>query len=82
MSTDETRINEQIRADRVRLIGSDGTQYGLKTVPDALQIAQEEGLDLVEVLGPPAADPPVCKIIEYAKYKADQGERRRGSGGS
>jgi len=50
MSTDETRINEQIRADRVRLIGSDGTQYGLKTVPDALQIAQEEGLDLVEVL--------------------------------
>ncbi|MGO9874056.1 MAG: translation initiation factor IF-3 [Acidimicrobiia bacterium] len=82
MPSDETRVNEQIRADRVRLIGPDGTQHGLKTVPEALQIAQEEGLDLVEVAGPPAADPPVCKIMEYAKYKADQEQRQRGSGSS
>jgi len=82
MSVRRNRVNEQIRADRVRLIGSDGTQYGLKTVPEALQIAQEERLDLVELAGPPAVDPPVCKIMEYAKYKADEDERHGGPGSS
>ena len=77
ISTDDTRINDRIRARQVRLIGSDGTQFGVKTLPEALQIAREQGLDLVEVAA--AADPPVCKIMDYGKYKYEQDQRRKES---
>ena len=75
--TDETRINDRIRARQVRLIGSDGTQYGVKPLPEALQIAREQGLDLVEVAA--AADPPVAKIMDHGKYKYEQDQRRKES---
>ena len=77
ISTDDTRINDRIRARQVRLIGSDGTQYGVKALPEALQIAREQGLDLVEVAA--AADPPVCKIMDHGKYKYEQDQRRKES---
>jgi translation initiation factor IF-3 len=77
ISTDETRINDRIRARQVRLIGSDGTQFGVKALPEALQIAREQGLDLVEVAA--AADPPVCKIMDHGKYKYEQDQRRKES---
>jgi len=77
ISTDDTRINDRIRARQVRLIGSDGTQFGVKTLPEALQIAREQGLDLVEVAA--AADPPVCKIMDHGKYKYEQDQRRKES---
>ena len=61
------RINAQIRALEVRLIGEDGSQVGVISTRDALARAQEVGLDLVEVS--PDAKPPVCKLIDYGKYK-------------
>ena len=63
---DEICINEQIQSRLVRVIGSDGTQHGVKTVPEALAIAREEGPDLVEIARPPV-DPPICKIMNYRK---------------
>jgi translation initiation factor IF-3 len=56
-----------IRADRIRLIDQDGEMIGVVTVPEALRRAEEVGLDLVEIS--PNADPPVCKILDYGKYK-------------
>lgn len=61
------RVNRNIRAPKVRVIGPEGEQLGVMTVPEALQKAEEEGLDLVEVA--PTAVPPVCKIIDYGKYR-------------
>jgi translation initiation factor IF-3 len=61
----------------VRLIGADGSQLGVKALPEALQIARESGLDLVEVAD--KADPPVCKIMDYGKYKYEQDQRRKES---
>lgn len=61
------RINRQIRAPKVRLIDKNGEQLGLVTVPEALKKAEEAGLDLVEIA--PNATPPVCKIIDYGKYR-------------
>jgi len=63
----EALINEQIRMREVRLIGSDGEQLGVMSSADALQKAQEAELDLVLIA--PAAKPPVCKIIDYGKYR-------------
>jgi translation initiation factor IF-3 len=59
------------------LIGADGTQLGNKPLPEALQIARESGLDLVEVAA--NADPPVCKIMDFGKYKYEQDQRRKES---
>ena len=56
-----------IRASQVRLISSDGTQLGIMSTRDAFDIASKDGLDLVEVA--PNADPPVCRIMDYGKYK-------------
>src|SRR5262245_3613009 len=67
LATDDTRINDRIRARQVRLIGSDGSQLGVKPLPEALGIAREQGLDLVEVAA--NAEPPVCKIMDFGKYK-------------
>lgn len=64
------RINEQIRIRECRLIGDDGHQYGVVTMEQAKLIAEDRGLDLVEVA--PAAKPPVVKIIDYGKYKYEQ----------
>lgn len=63
----EPRVNERIRAREVRLIGADGSQLGIVPVREALRLAQEQGFDLVEVA--PNADPPVCRMIDYGKYK-------------
>lgn len=60
-------MNEHIRARQVRLVGSDGEQKGVFTKDAALKLAKEEGLDLVQV--DPHGDPPVCKILDYGKYK-------------
>ena len=77
LATDDARINDRIRARQVRLIGSDGSQLGVKALPDALAIAREQGLDLVEVAD--KADPPVCKIMDFGKYKYEQDQRRKES---
>ena len=77
IATDDARINDRIRARQVRLIGADGSQLGVKALPEALQIAREQGLDLVEVAD--KADPPVCKIMDYGKYKYEQDQRRKES---
>ena len=69
------RINYQIRAPQVRVIGAEGNQLGLMEVPKAVSLAQEKGLDLVEVA--PTANPPVCRIIDYGKYKFDQTKRSK-----
>jgi translation initiation factor IF-3 len=69
----EPRINEQIRAPKIRVVGADGEMLGVITVREALDIAREAGLDLVEVS--PNAEPPVCKVIDYGKYKYMQQKR-------
>ena len=63
-------MNDEITADNVRLIGSDGKQVGIVDIKKALSIAEEEELDLVEIA--PAAKPPVCKVIDYSKYRYEQ----------
>jgi len=66
-SRDGPRVNEQITADQVRVVGADGEQIGVLTVEQGIEHAFEVGLDLVEVS--PNADPPVCKILDYGKFK-------------
>jgi len=68
--TDAHRINRHIRTPQVRLIGADGTQYGVVPTEDALRRAEEAQLDLVEVA--PTAQPPVCRILDYGKFKYQQ----------
>ncbi|MDO8847504.1 MAG: translation initiation factor IF-3 [Coriobacteriia bacterium] len=67
ISTTEPRLNDRIRVPRCRLIGEDGEQLGIFMMEDALRMADEAALDLVEIA--PSADPPVCKIMDYGKYK-------------
>jgi translation initiation factor IF-3 len=71
------RVNDQIRVPRVRLIGPDGEQIGVVATPAAVKIAQDAGLDLVEVAA--AADPPVAKIMDYGKFRYEQSVRDRES---
>ena len=68
-------INEQIRDREVRLIGTDGEQLGIMSAREAMKIAQEAELDLVKIA--PAAKPPVCKIIDYGKYKYEQARKEK-----
>ncbi len=70
ISAAEPRINERIRTQRVRLIGVDGSQLGIFNTVDALRIADEQNLDLVEVA--PNSDPPVARIMDYGKYKYEE----------
>jgi translation initiation factor IF-3 len=70
ISTIETRVNERIRAPRVRLVGADGDQLGIFVTADAQKIADDQGLDLVEVA--PNADPPVCRIMDFSKWKYEE----------
>jgi translation initiation factor IF-3 len=65
--SDEPRVGRQIIADKIRLIGADGEMLGVVTVREGLRAAEEVGLDLVEIS--PAAEPPVCKVLDYGKYK-------------
>lgn len=64
---DGPRVNDGIRAPSIRLIGANGEQVGVVTVREALVLADEAGLDLVEIS--PNAEPPVCKIMDFGKYK-------------
>ncbi|MGH8998676.1 MAG: translation initiation factor IF-3 [Acidimicrobiia bacterium] len=77
MATTDARINERIRAREVRLVGPDGAQIGVKALPEALHIARQHDLDLVEVA--PNANPPVCKIMDYGKFKYEEDVRRKES---
>ena len=70
---DATRINERIRVPEVRLIDDEGNQIGVLKTPDALVFAQERDLDLVEVA--PEARPPVCRVLDYSKYKYEQAQK-------
>jgi len=63
----EYRVNEKIRAREVRVVGEDGNQFGVMPIEQALKIAREQNLDLVEVA--PNVNPPVCKIMDYGKFK-------------
>lgn len=69
------RINSQIRARDVRVISPEGEQLGIMSIKDALRAAQELDLDLVEVA--PNARPPVCRIMDYGKYKYEQTKRQK-----
>lgn len=68
--SDATRINGEITATTCRLIGVDGSQLGLFGIRDAQRVADEQGLDLVEIA--PNAEPPVCRVMDYGKYKYQQ----------
>ncbi|MBR3326443.1 MAG: translation initiation factor IF-3 [Atopobiaceae bacterium] len=69
------RINEEITSRTCRLIGVDGSQLGLFGVRDALRIANEQNMDLVEIA--PNAEPPVCKVMDYRKYKYEQDRKAK-----
>ena len=68
-------INEQIRDKEVRLIGADGEQLGIMSAREAYKLAQEAGLDLVKIA--PGAKPPVCKIIDYGKYRYELARKEK-----
>jgi translation initiation factor IF-3 len=73
--TTEPRINDRIRVPEVRLVGPNGEQVGIVRIDDALRVAQEADLDLVEVA--PQARPPVCKIMDYGKFKYENAQKAR-----
>jgi translation initiation factor IF-3 len=70
---DQTRVNERIRVPEVRLIDDEGNQIGVMKTAEALRFAQERDLDLVEVA--PDARPPVCRVLDYSKYKYEQAQK-------
>lgn len=73
ISKDTTNINQAIRSSEVRVIDDENNQLGVMDLNSALQAAEEQGLDLVEVS--PTANPPVCRIMDYGKYKYQQSKR-------
>ncbi|MGQ0838887.1 translation initiation factor IF-3 [Actinokineospora sp.] len=73
----ETRINDRIRVPEVRLVGPNGEQVGIVRIEDALRLAQEADLDLVEVA--PQARPPVCKLMDFGKFKYESAQKARES---
>ena len=73
----DLRINKEIRARQVRVIADDGEQLGILTAREAVSLAEERGLDLVEVS--PATDPPVCKLMDYGKFKYEQSKKEKDS---
>jgi translation initiation factor IF-3 len=72
---DQTRINDRIRVPEVRLVGEDGKQIGVVKTSEALDYAQERDLDLVEVA--PEARPPVCRVLDYSKFKYEQAQKQK-----
>jgi translation initiation factor IF-3 len=75
ISTAEPRINDRIRVAEIRLIGASGEQVGVVSIDEALRMADEYGLDLVEIA--PEANPPVCKIMDFGKYKYEIAQKAR-----
>ena len=71
----EHQINEEIRDKEVRLISNDGEQLGIVTIQNAQDIAVEKGMDLVKIA--PQAKPPVCKIMDYGKFRFEQAKREK-----
>lgn len=71
----ELRVNEQIRCREIRVIDEQGSQIGVMNPRDAMKLADEKGLDLVEVS--PGAKPPVCRIMDYGKYRYEQNKKER-----
>lgn len=71
----KTRINKAIRADELRVVGDDGTNYGTLSLKEALELAEKEQLDLIEIS--PNAKPPVAKIMDYGKYRYETGRKAR-----
>jgi translation initiation factor IF-3 len=71
----ELQINEQIRDKEIRLIGADGEQLGIVSAKEAQKLAEEAGLDLVKIA--PTAKPPVCKIIDYGKYRYELARKEK-----
>ncbi|OGS37124.1 MAG: translation initiation factor IF-3 [Elusimicrobia bacterium RIFOXYA2_FULL_69_6] len=74
---DTTRINNRITSSQVRVIDMDGTQVGIKNLSEALALARQRGKDLIEIA--PQANPPVCKILDYSKYRYEQEKKVRES---
>jgi translation initiation factor IF-3 len=77
VSIREYRVNEKIKGKEVRVIGENGEQLGVMTVRDALQSAREKNTDLVEVA--PTAQPPVCRMLDFGKFKYEQAKKERES---
>ena len=75
IGTKEIQINEEIRDKELRIIGDDGAQLGIMSAQQALDIAAEKNLDLVKIA--PQATPPVCKIMDYGKYRFEQAKREK-----
>ena len=75
IATKETQINEEIRDKEVRVIDSEGNQLGVMPIEDALRLAEEKNTDLVKIA--PQAKPPVCKIMDYGKYRFEQAKREK-----
>lgn len=75
ISKQEPQINEEIRDKELRVIGFDGAQLGIMSAADAQHIADEKNLDLVKIA--PQATPPVCKIMDYGKYRFEQAKREK-----
>ncbi|HAX83472.1 MAG TPA: translation initiation factor IF-3 [Ruminococcaceae bacterium] len=75
IATKETQINEEIRDKEVRVIDSDGTQLGIMPIAEAMRLADEKNTDLVKIA--PQAKPPVCKIMDYGKFRFEQGKREK-----
>ena len=73
----QTRVNERIRIREVRLIDDEGNQVGIIATRDALEMARQKGLDLVEVA--PNAVPPVCRLMDYGKFRYEQSRKERDS---
>ena len=71
----ELMINEQIRDKEVRVVGADGEQLGVMSAREAQKIADDAGLDLVKIA--PKAKPPVCKVIDYGKYRYEQARKEK-----
>ena len=75
MSTPRTRINREIRAPELRVIGADGGNLGVLSLQEAIDAAKNAGLDLIEIS--PNATPPVCRIVDFGKFKYEQEKRER-----
>ena len=75
--TADLRINDRIRVEQVRLVDQEGQQLGIRPTREALELAREQDLDLVEVA--PTANPPVCRIMDYGKFKFDEAQKAKES---
>ena len=75
MSNDRTRVNHQIKAPQLRVIGPQGENYGVISINDALNKAHDAGLDLIEIS--PNANPPVAKIMDFGKFQYDENKKQK-----